>query len=111
VVGRNTGPTVDNHLDVTYDDYRYERLVAISLTSNATTASGFNEVIELDCLTSQSAGLAPRDECQMVNGDGTCCGYRDGSVSLSRNWDDSDGAFRQGKISQSQWTPTVRLRL
>jgi hypothetical protein len=54
----------------------------------------FNEVAELGYLLSQSVGLVPGDEYQLVIlasvGDGMCYGYGDGSVELYATVDDSD---------------------
>jgi hypothetical protein len=60
----------------------------IVLTTGAVfAASGFNEATELSHLLSQSVGLDPGDEHQLVIlssvGDGMCCGYGDGDGSAA----------------------------
>jgi hypothetical protein len=70
-------------LDVACDNYSYETGWSLeSLTTGGVdTAFGFNEVTEFGYLLSQSFGLVPGDEHQLVIldsvGDGMCCGYRD----------------------------------
>ena len=96
VVGRNVGPAVDYRLDVTYDDYPYETSWSLqSLTTGAVVAaSGFGEVTGLGFFLSESVGLVPGDEYQLVIldsvGDGMCCAYGEGSIALYATVDDID---------------------
>ena len=68
VIGRGTGSTANYLLDVAYE--------ASWLLYHV---SGLNDVTEFRYLSSQSVGLAPSDEHQLVIhdsvGDGMCCGY------------------------------------
>jgi hypothetical protein len=104
VVGRSTGPTVDYRLDVAYDDYPYETSWSLqSLTTDAVaTAFGFSEGTERGYLLSQSAGLVPGNEYQLVIldsvGDGMCCGYGDGFTQL---WTILTCSLRQATVCQS----------
>jgi trypsin len=88
--------TVDYRLDVTYDDFPGETSWSLqSLTTGVVVAaSGFGEVTGLGFLLSQSVGLVPNNEYQLVIldsvGDGMCCGYGDGSIALYAVVDDSD---------------------
>jgi hypothetical protein len=69
VVGRTTNPNVDYYqLDATYDDYPYKTIGLLQslTTGSVVAASGFNEVTELGYLLSQSVGLVPGDEHQLV---------------------------------------------
>jgi hypothetical protein len=84
VVGRRTGAVVDYLLD----EYPYDASWSLqSLTTGyVVAASGFDEVAELCYLLSQSVGVVPGDEYQLVVlasvGGGMCCGYGDGSAAL-----------------------------
>jgi hypothetical protein len=66
-VGRSRGATVDNRLDAAYDGYPYETSWSLqSLTTGAVAASGCNEAADFVYLSSQSVGLVPGDEYQLV---------------------------------------------
>jgi hypothetical protein len=66
VVGRNlVEPAVDYLLDVAYDEYPNE--TSWSLTTGAVVAaSGFDEVTASGFFLSESVGLVPGDEYQLV---------------------------------------------
>jgi hypothetical protein len=97
VVGLNAAPAdVDYRLDVAYDEYPYETSWSLqSLTTGAVVAaSGFDEVTEWGFLLSQSVGLAPGGEYQLVIldsvGDGMCCAFGEGSIALYATVDGMD---------------------
>jgi hypothetical protein len=99
VVGSGSGSgsvSVDYWLDVTYDDLPYETSWSLrSLTTGAVVAaSGFGEVTELGFFLSESVGLVPGDEYQLVIldsvGDGMCCANGEGSIALYATVDDTD---------------------
>jgi hypothetical protein len=93
VVGCATGPNVDYQRGVAYDDYLYETL-------QSRTTGAFQASVQLrrsDCVLfvmSQSVGLVPGDEYQLVIlysvGDGTCCGYGDRFHPVLRNCERQD---------------------
>jgi trypsin len=88
VVGRNPVADVEYRLDVAYDAYPNETSWSLqSRTTGAVVASsGFNEVAESSFFLSESVGLVPGDEYQLVIldsiGDGMCCGFGEGSIAL-----------------------------
>jgi hypothetical protein len=101
VVGSGSGSgsgsvSVDYRLDVTYDDLPSETSWSLrSLTTGAVVAaSGFGEVTELGFFLSESVGLVPGDEYQLVIldsvGDGMCCANGEGSIALYATIDDTD---------------------
>ena len=93
----DVGPVVvDYRLDVTYDNYAYETSWSLqSLTTGAVVAaSGFDEVTESGFFLSESVGLVPGDEYQLVildsMGDGMCCAFGEGSIALYETVQDID---------------------
>jgi trypsin len=98
VVGLNAAPQVDvdYRLDVAYDEYPYETSWSLqSLTTGAiVAASGFDEVTESFLFFSESVGLVPGDEYQLVIldsvGDGMCCFFGEGSIALYATVDGMD---------------------
>ncbi len=88
--------SVDYRLDVTYDDLPSGTSWCLrSLTTGAVVAaSGFGEVTELGFFLSESVGLVPGDEYQLVIldsvGDGMCCANGEGSIALYVTIDDTD---------------------
>jgi hypothetical protein len=97
VVGSGSGSgSVDYRLDVIYDSFPSETSWSLqSLTTGAVVAaSGFGEVTELGFFLSESIGLVPGDEYQLVildsADDGMCCAYGEGSIALYATVDDTD---------------------
>jgi trypsin len=97
VVGLNAAPAAgDYRLDVAYDEYPYETSWSLqSLTTGAVVAaSGFDEVTESGFFLSESVGLVPGDEYQLVIldsvGDGMCCAFGEGSIALYATVDGMD---------------------
>jgi trypsin len=98
VVGRNAVVDVDveYRLDVAYDEYPNETSWSLQslATGEVVAASGFNEVTESRFFLSESVGLVPGDEYQLVIldsvGDGMCCAFGEGSIALYETVDDTD---------------------
>jgi hypothetical protein len=98
VVGRNAVVDLDGEyrLDVAYDEFPNETSWSLQslTTGEVVAASGFNEVTESSFFLSESVGLVPGDEYQLVIldsvGDGMCCAFGEGSIALYETVDDTD---------------------